>query len=358
MSNGKRLWHLSLSILLAGGGAVAAFAQDQQMGITALNAKIKASKANWQAGATSISSLSEDEFQSRLLSPEDIAASVKTANGLRKLPLNPESMLSGEPLDWRAKGIETPVRDQGHCGSCWAFSMSGAEELQLLIKKPDVYGHPGADVQRSPQVLVSCDTKKKGCKGGNLDASYLVGTGLPAESLYPYKSGASGENGTCGEGAVDPDWKSKTEKISDWGSVEWSADAMKRAISQYGPIPSSMMVFEDFKHYKSGVYAKTPDSKFLGGHAILIVGYDDTDQSFLVKNSWNTSWGDKGYFKMAYSEVGCDLLDVLFKHKKVNFGCATIAYNMKKMAHKADSRPLVSDDSAKKAIDALSTPLP
>ena len=81
MKNGKRLWILSLGVLLAGS---AAFAQER-MSITALNAKIKSAKGNWTAGATSVSELSDDEFQSRLLSPEDIAASAKMAKSLRKI---------------------------------------------------------------------------------------------------------------------------------------------------------------------------------------------------------------------------------------------------------------------------------
>ncbi|MCX5788232.1 MAG: hypothetical protein NTX64_06970 [Elusimicrobia bacterium] len=200
------MWVLSLGALLALAGAAYAHGHDAK--IAALNAKLKSSNAKWKAGATSISALSDDEFSSSLLSPEDIAASVKSAKSLKKMP--PDTMQAAEAaVDWRAKGIETPVRKQGGCGSCWAFAMSGAEEQQLLIKKPGVYRKPGAEVQRSPQALVSCDTQMKGCKGGRLDASYLVGTGLPAESLYPYASGATGEAGACGAGATDQDWKSK-----------------------------------------------------------------------------------------------------------------------------------------------------
>jgi C1A family cysteine protease len=126
-----------------------------------------------------------------------------------------------------------------------------------------------------------------------------------------------------------------------------------KALAQYGPIPTTMMVFSDFKSYKSGVYTQTPGSKFLGGHAILIVGYDDADQSFIVKNSWAADWGDKGYFKIGYSEVQCGIWDMLFGHKHVNFGCATIGYNMK-----VTSPAVVNESAAKSALKLIATPLP
>ncbi|MCX5787388.1 MAG: C1 family peptidase [Elusimicrobia bacterium] len=353
MRNEKPLWTLAFAALFAGLAAAASSAQEKSMHIASLNSKIKAAHGKWTAGETAMSKLSDEEFKARLLSPEDIAAGAKTAKQLRFMPLGDST--AGTSFDWRTKGIETPVRDQGRCGSCWAFSMSGAEELQLLIKKPDVYQH-GGEVQRSPQALVSCDTRMKGCQGGRLDASYLVDTGLPAESVYPYKSGTTQQTGTCGDGA-DPAWMSKTEKIGDWGQIEDSVDNLKKAVSQYGPIPTAMMVFEDFKHYQSGVYTQTPGSKFLGGHAILIVGYDDASQSFIVKNSWTTQWGENGYFRIAYSEAACDLMDMLLYHQKVNFGCMTIAYNMKGGGSARNGASLVSDEASKKVLNVLSSPL-
>jgi C1A family cysteine protease len=346
------LWASLLAVLSAG----AVKAQAVSASVAALNEQIKAANGNWTAGETSVSKLSDDEFQSRLISPEDIKASADQAKSMGSLPLSADITALGTSFDWRNKGIETPVRDQGHCGACWAFSLAGAEELQLLIKKPDAYRKSGAEAVRAVQALVSCDTKAKGCNGGGLDATYLVKAGLPAESLYPYKSG-DGASRTCGDGAVDRNWRAKSEAISDWGMVDGSVESIKKALAQYGPVPTTMMVFNDFKLYKSGVYKQTPGSKFLGGHAVLIVGYDDADQSLVVKNSWTTGWGDKGYFKIAYSEVQCSLTDLLIWHKHVNFGCVTIGYNMKKGASIED-QPLLGEAPVKKALDLISAPLP
>ena len=79
-----------------------------------------------------------------------------------------------------------------------------------------------------------------------------------------------------------------------------------------------MMVYEDLMHYKSGIYSHVTGEK-LGGHAVLLIGYNDTEEYFIVKNSWSTNWGEEGYFKIAYSEVKYPIM----------FGMSTIAYTNK-----------------------------
>jgi hypothetical protein len=91
---------------------------------------------------------------------------------------------------------------------------------------------------------------------------------------------------------------------------------LKNALYTYGPVLATFYVYNDFFSYRSGVYTYTTGS-YAGAHAVLIVGYDDTQQAFIVKNSWGTGWGESGYFLIAYSEVG----------GTSNFAYSAIAYD-------------------------------
>jgi C1A family cysteine protease len=101
------------------------------------------------------------------------------------------------------------------------------------------------------------------------------------------------------------------------------------------------MVYEDFKHYKSGVYSYVSGKK-LGGHAILLVGYDDKEQCFIVKNSWGPDWGENGFFRIAYSELD----------SVVGFGKNTVAYKSPG-AHKAGMLSLVDGINAEAKLKQL-----
>ena len=91
---------------------------------------------------------------------------------------------------------------------------------------------------------------------------------------------------------------------------------IKNALYTYGPVVASFYVYNDFYSYRSGVYSYASGS-YVGAHAVLIVGYDDVRQAFIVKNSWGTGWGEAGYFMIAYSEVG----------GTSNFAYSAIAYD-------------------------------
>jgi hypothetical protein len=95
-----------------------------------------------------------------------------------------------------------------------------------------------------------------------------------------------------------------------------TVDGLKNALLTYGPLVTTMNVYSDFYSYAGGVYSYVSGS-YQGGHAIEIIGYDDTNRCFIVKNSWGTGWGESGFFRIDYNEV---------TDRKIQFGYYTIAY--------------------------------
>jgi hypothetical protein len=207
-------------------------------------------------------------------------------------------------LDWRAKNAVSGIRDQGQCGSCWAFAMTQALESSVMIARKS-----SEDVSLSEQVLLACSGGGSCEKGGYLNADFLRKTGLPPASYYPYTA----TNGKCANAKAG--WREHVYKIGAWNKVQSDLAAIKSALVTHGPLPTAFLVMDDFRYYKSGVYSYT-QGKSLGGHAVLLVGYDDDGRYFIVKNSWGPGWGEGGFFRIAYSEM----------NDAVNFGDSTIAY--------------------------------
>ena len=263
----------------------------------------------WVAEETEVSKLPDHERKMRLGLLKPLAAS-PVAETAETPPSEP---LTGSPppgFDWRNfNGINyvTGVRNQGNCGSCWAFATTAALESNLIISS-------GANTDLSEQILVSCGNAGS-CSGGypTTASSFIRDTGLAAESYYPYTT----TNGNCAYALAG--WQNATSRITSWhyvgNTTSPTLDQIKSELVTYGPLVTTFDVYSDFYYYGGGVYQQTSGT-YQGGHAVLIVGYDDVGQYFIVKNSWGGGWGESGYFRIGYSE-----LDSI-----VNFGDWSLAY--------------------------------
>jgi len=287
------------------------FAVASEAELKELRTAIMNKGTQWVAEETSVSRLTADQRQKRLglIKPDGTLSSAGSTAVLRSTP-GVTLPTSFDYRNFNGKNCVTPIRDQGGCGSCWAFAATAALESQVL--KNDMTGVDGAE-----QILVSCSGAGS-CNGGYIDraSNFVQITGLAQEACFPY----TGADTSCSRACSN--WQSVNYKITDWQWVATTAptvDAIKNALVSHGPLVTTMDVYTDFFYYAGGVYSHT-SGNYEGGHAVAIIGYDDIHQCFIVKNSWGTSWGDAGFFRIAYTQLTT----------VVHFGDFTIAYGFKK----------------------------
>jgi C1A family cysteine protease len=199
-----------------------------------------------------------------------------------------------DELDWVSQGAVTQVKNQGSCGSCWAFSTTGSIEGANAIAT-------GSLVELSEQELVDCDKTDSGCNGGLMDDGFMFAmeNGLCSETAYPYK--ASDEQ--CQESSC-------TSKVKVTGCHDVPADeeSLMKAVN-IGPV--SVAIEADqfaFQFYSSGILRKTKRCGTNLDHGVLLVGYGTEAgvDYWKVKNSWGESWGESGYIRLErnYSTTG------------------------------------------------------
>ncbi|XP_062869412.1 procathepsin L [Trichomycterus rosablanca] len=194
-------------------------------------------------------------------------------------------------VDYRPMGYVTEVKDQGYCGSCWAFSTTGAIEGQMFKKT-------GQLVSLSEQNLVDCSWSygTYGCSGAWMANAYeyVVNHGLQASETYPYTS-------------VDTqpcfyDSKKAVAHISDYRFIPTGNEqALADALAAIGPITVAIDAdHASFLFYSSGIYEEPACNPNNLSHAVLLVGYgsDGGQDYWIIKNSWGTGWGEGGYMRM------------------------------------------------------------
>jgi len=237
--------------------------------------------ATWVAGVTQFSDLTPAEFRRAvhlIKRTEPLGPSTYPSINVTDIPTS---------IDWRTKNVVSQVKDQGNCGSCWAFSTTGAVESAHAIKT-------GKLVELSEQQLVDCIHNLDGCNGGipSWAMAYVrYNGGQDTEESYPYKA----RDGQC-------QFSSSTvgATISDMVNITQDEQGLLQAVGTVGPVSIAFDVENDFANYKSGVYSSDECSSdpMSMNHAVLVVGYDTVDGKdyWIVKNSWGTSFGIEGYF--------------------------------------------------------------
>ncbi|SBT35082.1 vivapain [Plasmodium ovale wallikeri] len=274
-------------------------------------AKIDAhNKSNslYKKGINQFADLTYDEFKKKFLTLKKF--SLNKYRGILSHVVNyydiiskykpHDAVVDRVSYDWRLHGGVTPVKNQGNCGSCWAFSTVGVVESQYAIRKNLI-------ASISEQQLVDCSQQNNGCNGGFIELSFddMINLGgLCSDNDYPYVEDIPE--------LCQIDSCTKTYKISSY--LEVPQDKFKEALQFLGPISVSVAVSDDFAFYKEGIFdGECGDEP---NHAVMVVGYGmeeiyntqtkrtEKHYYYIIKNSWGNAWGEKGFIKLETDEYG------------------------------------------------------
>ncbi|KAL3340420.1 hypothetical protein AABB24_028850 [Solanum stoloniferum] len=242
---------------------------------------------SYKLGLTKFADLTNEEYRSIYLGTKpDVGRRLSNRQSDRYAPKVGDRL--PESVDWVKKGVLVGVKDQGQCGSCWAFSAVAVIEAVNKLKTGD-------SISLSEQELVDCDTStNSGCNGGLMDYAFefvIKNGGLDTEEDYPY----TGKDGRCDQTRKN----AKVVTIDGYEDVPKNDEqAMKKAIASQPVSVAIEAGGKDFQHYKSGIF--TGKCGAAVDHGVVAVGYGSENgmDYWIVRNSWGASWGEHGYLRM------------------------------------------------------------
>jgi len=267
-------------------------------------------------GWTIFSDMTKEEFTKRL---NFVPYDKDRRNALfGEIPVHKSKKnLTVSSLDWRTKNAVTPVKDQGDCGSCWAFSAVQTVESAYLLKHTSVSAD---NFLLSEQEVVSCDTSDAGCNGGDLPSAFefIEWSGLTTEAAYPYTSGSDGDSGSCKgfsplSGTKPSSYKYATpECYSSCNNQD--EGTLANTMAEVGPIGICVNAAK-WQNYNGGIMSKRSCGSHRYNrldHCVQAVAFESIDTGsgyWIVKNSWTSDWGEDGYIYLQYGENTCGIAD-------------------------------------------------
>lgn len=275
----------------------------------------------YQAGYTSyqktvkgrFADLTDEEFvQMYLMQGQDCSATHSSSGQLMRC-----HDCHHKHVDWRTKGIMTPIKNQAQCGSCWTFSTSGALEAHTcLAMKKDCTDWTGL----AEEQLVECADafNNHGCNGGlpSQAFEYLkYNGGMALEHDYPYT--ANHDNRTCH--VSKRGWKAQVAEV--YNITTRDEEDLQHAIATIGPVSVAYQVTPDFRFYEHGIYdsynhttnkTMCQDGSHNVNHAVVAVGLGTSSKGvdyYIIRNSWSSDWGMEGHFWIKRGENLCGISD-------------------------------------------------
>jgi len=253
---------------------------------------------SWTMGITQFSDMTAEEFKAYV---DCGSMKHKKGHSVFDAPKN-WNKTSGSSIDWVEKGAVTAVKNQGSCGSCWAFSTTGSMEGRYFVSSGELNS-------LSEQDLVDCSKQNSGCNGGLMDYAfeYAKGNGgLCSEEDYPY---VGYQEWRCKDSSC-----TKYDPITSYSDVTASTAALEAACDE-GPVSIAIEADQTaFQQYSGGVLTAECGTGL--DHGVLLVGYgsDGANDYWKVKNSWGADWGESGYIRLCrncnanYGKGQCGIL--------------------------------------------------